>query len=239
MSDLVVSNLSAQLDAFHLSVSELSVQGGEIVAVIGRSGCGKSTLLHSLAGFVQQSAGNVLVGGKNLAAVAPEKRRMALVFQRSSLFSHLSVQENVEFGLKCQGVASPLRKGKAAEWLTRLGISELASRRPHQISGGQAQRVALARAFAVGFPVLLLDEPFSALDVDLRTQLHPLLKNLVKETSVSALLVSHDKSDVITCAERVVVMENGKIIEQGRVAEVQRQPQSAYAKEFFKREEPE
>ena len=152
---------------FEASLDHLEIAPGTIACLMGRSGSGKSTLLNAIAGFIP-AGGEIFLRQRPLHLLPPEKRCMALVFQRSALFPHLNVSGNVEFGLKLQGVPSEERARRSMAWLDRLGMSELGSRRVSEISEGQAQRIALARALAPGFPVLLLDEPFSALDVQTR-----------------------------------------------------------------------
>lgn len=183
---LLVQNLHARVGEFEAFLDHLEITPGTIACLMGRSGSGKSTLLNAIAGFIP-SEGEIFLGQVPLHTL-PEKRRMALVFQRSALFPHLTVLGNIEFGLRLQGVAAEERTRSAIAWLARLGLPEIAARRISAISEGQAQRVALARALAPGFPVLLLDEPFSALDVQTRNELRPLLKKLVQEQGVSALL---------------------------------------------------
>lgn len=192
---LVIQNLKVRRGGFQLEVPHLSLAEGEILGVSGASGSGKSTLLEAVAGFLPVEQGDILIDGKNLLPLPPEKRRIAMVFQKSYLFSNLTVLENVAFSYRVKGMARKERELKAMQWLERLAVSSLAGRRIHEISGGQAQRVALARALATQFPVLLLDEPFSALDADLRADIRILVSRLVVEEKIACVLVSHDPKD--------------------------------------------
>jgi ABC-type Fe3+/spermidine/putrescine transport system ATPase subunit len=208
---LSVEKLSAANGAFTIAVDSLAVAPGKIRAVMGKSGSGKTTLLHALAGFLPCRSGTISAGGVRVEKLPPEKRRMALVFQQGALFPHLSDFGNIEFPLRFQKVEAAERRRRVEEWLGRLGIADLAARLPHEISGGQAQRVALGRALITGFPVLLLDEPFSAVDSATRAQLRTVLRRLVTESNVAALLVTHDPEDARAVADGVVTLEAGRV----------------------------
>ncbi len=214
---LVVKSLKVNSGGFLVAVEALDVKPGEIVAVMGPSGAGKTTLLHAIAGFLPLDAGTIRVGGVPLEKLPPEKRRMAMVFQSGALFPHLTIRANVEFPLRVRGVGRAERRERAGRWLARLGIPELAERFPHEVSGGQAQRAAFGRALNAEFPVLLLDEPFSALDSATRKQLRLVLRELVRESGVAALLVTHDGEDAAAIADRVLVLRNGAVESFGGV----------------------
>jgi ABC-type sulfate/molybdate transport systems ATPase subunit len=184
---------------------------------MGPSGAGKTTLLQALAGFFP-SEGSIRLGDRDLHPLPPERRRIALVFQRASLFPRLRAWENVAFGLRMQGVSRGEQRRRAEEWLERVEIRELSDRLPHQLSEGQAQRVALARALAPGFPVLLLDEPFSALDPPVRRALREVLGRLVRESSIAALFVTHHPEDALGLCENISFLENGRIRWSGPAA---------------------
>ncbi len=209
MNGLELENLVVRRGSFTAQWEALTIAPGTIAALTGASGSGKTTLLEAIAGFVP-STGVVRVNGEDVSAWPPERRRVGLVFQRSSLFPHWNVEDNVAFGLRIQGMGKGDRRRIAAEWLARVGLDGFGSRRISQLSEGQAQRVALARAFATGFPVLLLDEPFSALDATTRGELRERLKGLVRETGLAALLVSHHPEDVAALADRAYRQENGR-----------------------------
>lgn len=207
---LEISNFACHRKGFLLQVPHLKVDEGSITCVVGHSGCGKSSLLLAIAGFLSLEHGEITVSKQNLASLPPERRRVGLLFQRPALFSNLNVTKNIEFGLRVQGIAKSDRHQITSKWLARLRIEELANRFPHELSGGQAQRVALGRALAVGFPVLLLDEPLSALDPPLRRELRMLITSLVKQANVCCLWVSHDPLD-INVATRIMVLEQGRV----------------------------
>ncbi len=221
---LTINNLHLQLGKFSLSVSLIEVASGEILSVIGPSGSGKSSLCLAIAGFLPIMDGIIVSPTNNrLQTLPPERRGVGIVFQRPALFPLMSVRENIEFGLRVRGITRLARRAISEKWLARLQIEELADRMPFELSGGQAQRVALARVFAVGFQVLILDEPFSSLDPPLRKSLRELVSQLVKEHGVSCLMVSHDKEDVVSLSHRAVVLEKGKPSYLGNLAEGRRE----------------
>jgi ABC-type Fe3+/spermidine/putrescine transport system ATPase subunit len=215
MSTLKVEYLRARVGTFEVTMPRLDVAPGQIVCLVGKSGSGKTTLLNAIAGFLPTSAGSVAFGSEDLTPLAPEKRRMAMVFQKGALFPHLTVSQNVEYGLAVQRVAKAERERQAREWLDKLEIGELGARYPHEISVGQAQRVGIARALAVRFPVLLLDEPFSALDPSTRASLRLKLRQLVTESKTCALLVSHFPEDLKEIADHAVCLSDGKVMWAG------------------------
>ncbi len=215
MSGLRVEYLRSRVGTFEVTVPRLDVAPGQICCLIGKSGSGKSTLLNTVAGFVDALQGTVSFNGEDLTGVPPEKRRMAMIFQKGALFPHLTVAGNVEYGLAVQKIAKPERREKAQRWLERLQIPELSGRYPHEISVGQAQRVGIARALAVGFPVLLLDEPFSALDTGTAGSLRKLLREVVTEAQVCALLVTHHIDDIKELADFAVSLSGGKVMWAG------------------------
>lgn len=196
------------LDDLHLELS-----AGELVTVLGPSGCGKTTALRILAGFEKPTAGRVLISGEDVTAVSPNRREIGMVFQAYSLFPNLSVQDNVEYGLRIRRVRRESRARRAGELLEMCGLAHLADRFPHQLSGGQQQRVALARALAVEPSVLLLDEPLSALDAIVRSQIRDEIRRLQQQLGITTLFVTHDQEEALAVADRVAVL-NGGVIEQ-------------------------
>jgi molybdate transport system ATP-binding protein len=206
----------------------------EVVAVLGPNAAGKSTFLAALAGLIPLERGRVALDARvledtELAIHLPaEERPVGVVFQDSLLFPHLSVLDNVGFGLRCRGRSRADARRAAAAWLERLSAGDLATLRPSQLSGGQAQRVALARALAVQPALLLLDEPLSALDVSARPELRRLLRAQLAEFAGVKLLVTHDPIEALALAERLVVIERGRVVQAGSAAEVAGQPRSAY-----------
>jgi molybdate transport system ATP-binding protein len=213
---------------------DLAVADGEVLAVLGPNGAGKSTVLRVLAGLLAPDAGRIAVDGEvwdDVAArvhVPPHQRRLGMVFQDYLLFPHLSVLENVAFGLRTRGVRHAEARDRAAGWLARVGLAELADRRPGQLSGGQAQRAALARALATDPAVLLLDEPLSALDARTRLTVRAELRHHLAEFAGSTVLVTHDPVDAMALADRVVVVEDGRVVQEGTPVEVSRHPRTDY-----------
>ncbi|MDO5067555.1 MAG: ABC transporter ATP-binding protein [Propionibacteriaceae bacterium] len=197
---------------------DMVVEAGELATVLGRSGCGKTTLLRIVAGLLTPGRGSVVLGGCDITALPTERRRISLVPQEGALFPHLSVARNVGFGLRRS------EQGRVPELLELVGLGELASRMPHEISGGQAQRVALARALAVEPELVLLDEPFSALDSASRVQLRSELRHLLKRTGTTAVLVTHDQEEALALSDRVVLMAEGRVIQTGTPQQVYQQP---------------
>ena len=213
---------AVQSSSFRLQVDELQVAPGEIVGVMGKSGSGKSTLLTALGGFLPQTSGQVEVDGEDRSLLPPERRRLAYVFQKNTLFPHLSLLRNVAFPLEVAGKKPAEWRGPVEGWLRRFGLLALKDRLPHEVSGGEAQRAALARALVSGFKVLLFDEPFSALDPKLRRELRTLVKEVVTENGLSALWVTHDLEDV-SIFSRVVVLEAGQVAWTGPASDLPRE----------------
>ncbi len=200
-----------------------SAEPGDVVAVVGPNGAGKSTLVHALAGL-QAAAGSAVLDGRELFGLPPQQRDVGLVFQDRRLFPHLTAVENVAFGPRARGTDRRTAHQRAATWLARLGIDELAGRKPRELSGGQAQRVAIARALATDPQLLLLDEPFASLDVGVAATLRIELAAHLQDFAGVTLLVTHDALDAQTLANRVVVIEDGRIVQQGTPGEVAARP---------------
>ncbi len=216
MGKLTLKNLKVQRKSFEVVIPQLTVESGTILGVMGKSGCGKSTLLNAIAGFETLMEGEVVFDNKVLSLLPAEKRKVAIVFQRPALFSHLTVIENVCFGLKIKNMSLNEQREKAKYWLSKLDIVQLAERYPFELSGGEAQRVALARSVVVEFPVLLLDEPFSALDAQLKSLARTAVKEIIKELKLATILVSHDLEDLEALADEFCIMESGKITGWGK-----------------------
>jgi ABC-type sulfate/molybdate transport systems ATPase subunit len=223
-------SLSASIRAvrgtFDLDV-HLTAEPGRTLVLLGPNGAGKSTVLAALAGTVP-SEGAILINGRAVSDVETARRRVGYVFQDYLLFPHLTVIENVAFGPRAQGVARPVARATAAGWLERLGIPELADRRPTHLSGGQAQRVALARALASGPELLLLDEPLAALDVEVRGEVREELARHLREWGGLTIVVTHSLDDVAALADDVVVLENGRETQRSTVRELVRSPATPY-----------
>jgi len=200
-----------------LAVDDLSlrVPPGSLTALLGPSGCGKSTTLSLLAGLQHPDSGDVRVDGVSVLAVSAERRAVALVVQKPLLFPHLSVAQNVGFGLRMRGVDRRRRSRLVAEMLDRVQLPELADRRVGELSGGQEQRVALARALVLQPRVLLLDEPFSQLDAGLRVQMRALVRRLHGESDVTTLFVTHDQAEAVEVADTIALMQEGRLAGHG------------------------
>ncbi len=219
--------------AFVLDVA-ISADPGQVLAVVGPNGAGKSTLLRVLAGLVPLTAGRVVLCGRAVADAAqgvhlpPYERSVGLLFQDYRLFPHLSARDNVAFGLRARGTPRGPARAAADAWLSRLGLDGLGDRRPAALSGGQAQRVALARALAVDPALLLLDEPLAALDAGTRAAVRGDLRRHLAAFPGPALLVTHDPLEAMTLADRLVVLERGRVVQSGSPADVARRPRTGY-----------
>ncbi len=215
------------LDGFDLTMAP-----GELVALLGPSGCGKTTTLRLLAGLEDADGGRVVVGGDDITHVTANKRNMGMVFQAYSLFPHLTVQQNVAFGLRLRGVDKAEQQRRAIEMLELVGLSTQADRYSHQLSGGQQQRVALARALAINPQVLLLDEPLSALDAKVRAQLRDQIRRIQLEVGITTLFVTHDQEEALAIADRVGVMKDGRLEQLAPPTEVYARPATSFVAEF-------
>ncbi|WP_367318609.1 ABC transporter ATP-binding protein [Streptomyces sp. HUAS ZL42] len=211
---------------------DLSVQPGELLALLGPSGCGKTTALRMLAGFEHPDAGEVLVDGRDVTHVPAHRRDAGMVFQSYSLFPHLSALDNVAFGLRMRKVRTSERRSRAAELLDLVGLGDKGVRFPHQLSGGQQQRVALARALALRPRVLLLDEPLSALDAKVRLTLREEIRRLQQELGITTLFVTHDQEEALSMADRVAVMRAGRLEQCAAPPELYGRPATAFVAEF-------
>jgi len=217
-----------------VSGAGLDVEAGEILALVGESGCGKTTLLRVIAGLEVPDSGTVRLGHRPVTGpdwVAPERRGVGMVFQDFALFPHLTVIDNVAFGLG--SLPRRERRERGARMLERVGLSGYEDRYPHQLSGGQKQRVALARALAPGPGLLLLDEPFSNLDVPLKATLREELASVLRAASVTTLLVVHEVDDVFFLADRIAVMRDGRVVQSGPPEEVHAAPRDEYVARLF------
>ncbi len=211
---------------------DLTVQAGELVTLLGPSGCGKTTTLRLLAGLEDADAGQITVGGADVTRLPASKRDMGMVFQAYSLFPHMTVKQNVSFGLRLRRIGSAQRDRRAMEMLELVGLVTQADRYPHQISGGQQQRVALARALAIEPQVLLLDEPLSALDAKVRAQLRDQIRRIQLEVGITTLFVTHDQEEALAISDRVGVMQEGRIEQLAPPTEVYSRPATPFVAEF-------
>jgi putative spermidine/putrescine transport system ATP-binding protein len=211
---------------------DLTLEPGQLVALLGPSGCGKTTTLRLLAGLEDADSGRVVVAGRDLTHVPANKRDMGMVFQAYSLFPHMTVRQNVAFGLRLRRVGAAERDQRAVEMLELVGLAQQASRYPHQLSGGQQQRVALARALAIEPQVLLLDEPLSALDAKVRAQLRDEIRRIQLEVGITTLFVTHDQEEALAIADRVGVMREGHLEQLAPPTEVYSRPATSFVAEF-------
>ncbi|MGO1054406.1 ABC transporter ATP-binding protein [Crossiella sp. CA198] len=212
---------------------DLRIADGEFFALLGPSGCGKTTLLRTIAGLEQANAGTITIGDNNVTAVDPGKRGVAMVFQDYALFPHMTVAENIGYPLRVRGQSKAAQREVAESTSAGLSLAGLLERRPAQLSGGQQQRVALARAIAMGAEVLLLDEPLSNLDARLRLEARTFLKRLQRELGITTVFVTHDQAEALALADRIAVMESGKIRQLGSPREVFQRPASVFVANFI------
>lgn len=212
---------------------DLSITQGSFVALLGASGCGKTTLLRTLSGFTPATAGSITVKGQNIQHEPPERRGMAMVFQSYALWSHMSVAQNIGYGLKLRKVPRDDIQRRVAGLLDMLGLHGYGERPVSELSGGQRQRVALGRALAVEPQILLLDEPLSNLDARIRLQMRHEIRAIQRQLGVTAILVTHDREEAMVMADQVVVLEQGRIAQTGSPEEVFQRPRSPYVASFM------
>ncbi|MCW5223359.1 ABC transporter ATP-binding protein [Verminephrobacter aporrectodeae subsp. tuberculatae] len=234
MSFLELKGLSKRYDnVVVVAPSNLCVDQGEFVCLLGPSGCGKTTTLQMVAGFVRPTSGRILLDGADITDVQPNRRGLGIVFQRYALFPHMTVAENIAFGLEMQGIAAGERRQRVGAMLDLVRLSTMAGRYPRELSGGQRQRVALARALTIQPPVLLLDEPMGALDAKLREEMQIELRALQHRVGVTTIMVTHDQAEAMTLADRVVLMNKGCIEQIDRPFEMYERPNGRFSSTFL------
>jgi sulfate/thiosulfate transport system ATP-binding protein len=211
----------------------LDVESGSLTALLGPSGSGKSTLLRIIAGLEQPDSGSVRIEDREVTGVAPQKRGIGFVFQHYAAFKHMSVRDNVAFGLRIRREAKPAIKARVDELLEIVGLTGWADRYPAQLSGGQRQRMALARALAISPRVLLLDEPFGALDANVRAELREWLRRLHDEVHVTTVLVTHDQEEAMSIADRLAVLDHGRIQQIGSPRDLYERPANPFVMKFL------
>jgi putative spermidine/putrescine transport system ATP-binding protein len=211
---------------------DLDVSGGEVVALLGPSGCGKSTLLRIVSGFIRQSQGRVLFDGQAVDHLSPRERGVGIVFQNYALFPHMTVAENVAYGLQAHKWPREKIAPRVTAMLDLVHMSEFAERKPRQLSGGQQQRIALARCLAIDPKVLLLDEPFGALDKNLRLDMQIEVKRLQREYGITTILVTHDQEEALSMADRIAVMARGRIEQVSSPTEIYDKPATLFVNQF-------
>jgi putative spermidine/putrescine transport system ATP-binding protein len=219
-------------DVVALDGISLALDEGEFVSLLGPSGCGKTTALRLVAGFDRPDSGRIVVEGRDMTRVPPNRRNMGMVFQAYSLFPNMTAERNVQFGLKVRSVEKEERARKVAELLELVGLGQAGTRYPHQLSGGMQQRVALARALAIEPRVLLLDEPLSALDAKVRVQLREEIRRIQLRLGITTIYVTHDQEEALSVSDRVAVLSHGRIEQVGPPAEIYGSPATPFVAEF-------
>ena len=219
----------------HVALNQVSltIKKNELFALLGSSGCGKSTLLRILAGFETATSGKILVDGEDLSRIPPYRRPVNMMFQSYALFPHMSVEANVAFGLRQEGVPKNEIRDRVDDALDLVQMKKYARRKPHQLSGGQQQRVALARSLVKRPKLLLLDEPMSALDKKIRQKTQLELVNIIEKVDVTCIMVTHDQEEAMTMASRLAVMSDGEVIQVGAPSQVYEYPNCRFTAEFI------
>jgi putrescine transport system ATP-binding protein len=231
---LRIEHLTKDFDGYKaVNDVSLDIAKGEIFALLGSSGCGKSTLLRMLAGFETPTAGRIVLDGKDLARLPPFERPMNMMFQSYALFPHLSVWDNIAFGLRRDGLPKPQVAERVEAMLKLVQLGKFAKRKPHQLSGGQQQRVALARSLAKQPQLLLLDEPLGALDKKLREETQIELVNIIEQVGVTCVMVTHDQEEAMTMASRIAIMSEGRFLQVGAPAEIYETPATRFVADFI------
>lgn len=218
-----------------LNSASFSLDRGKILCILGPSGCGKTTILNSIGGFIKIDEGDIILGGENITSLNPEQRAVSTVFQSYGLFGHKTVIENVEYGLKFKKIPKSERRKKALDVLVAVGLNGYEKRHIGELSGGQQQRVALARSLVVNPRLILLDEPFSNLDENLKESMRQEIKRLVKHFNMTTILVTHDQEDAFTIADKVILMSEGNIVQDAHPIELYNSPNSVFSLDFIGR----
>lgn len=234
MATLELKNITKRFGDFTaVKDFNLQVKDGEMIALLGGSGCGKTTTLRMIAGFTDPTEGIILVDGKNIGKIPPYKRNIGIFFQNYALFPHMTVFENVAFGLKLQKLPKTEIEQRVSDILSMVKLFGLEKRYPRELSGGQQQRVALARALVTRPSILLLDEPLSNLDAKLRVEMQVEIKRIQKELGITTIIVTHDHEEAVSLADRVIVMNTGQILQVGTPYEIFDKPNSAFIADFM------
>lgn len=212
---------------------EFTIEQGEFITLLGPSGCGKSTLLRSIAGLNDIDAGEIWVDGQNITQLAPQKREIGMVFQSYALFPNMTVTDNIGFGLKMKGIGSKQAQNDIAKFIELVELNGKEKYYPHELSGGQRQRIALARALVMQPRILLLDEPLSALDAKIRKNLRQQIRKIQKELNLTTVFVTHDQEEAMLMSDRIFLMNQGEIVQQGRPEEIYTQPKNEFVAGFM------
>lgn len=234
MSYLIIDKVTKKFDGtVVLNEISLAVERGELVTLLGPSGCGKSTLLRCIAGLNEVDGGRILLNDRDITYLAPRKRGVGMVFQSYALFPNMTVYENIAFGLKMQGLKGDRIAARVREMIDLVGLAGKEESYPRELSGGQQQRVALARSMIVEPDVLLLDEPFNALDAKIRKTLQMELKNIQKKSGMTMIFVTHDQEEALTISDRIFVINEGRVVQSGKPLEIYSQPASEFVARFI------
>ncbi|MBQ2867325.1 MAG: ABC transporter ATP-binding protein, partial [Firmicutes bacterium] len=234
MATLELKNITKRFGDFTaVKDFNLTVEDGEMIALLGGSGCGKTTTLRMIAGFTEPTEGSIFVAGKEMGKIPPYKRNVGIFFQNYALFPHMTVFENVAFGLKLQKLPKAEIEQRVSEILSLVKLYGLEKRYPRELSGGQQQRVALARALVTRPSILLLDEPLSNLDAKLRVEMQVEIKRIQKELAITTIIVTHDHEEAVSLADRVIVMNAGQILQVGSPYEIFDKPNSEFIADFM------
>ncbi|MDR0139315.1 ABC transporter ATP-binding protein [Metabacillus idriensis] len=235
MKKVELKNVSKSYDTKNNVIKDINVviEPGEFFVLVGPSGCGKSTMLRMIAGLEELSGGDLVIGGKKANSLPPSKRDLSMVFQNYALYPHLSVEENITFGLHTKKIKKAEQKQRCEEAAEMLGLSELLKRKPRQLSGGQRQRVALARAIVTHAPICLMDEPLSNLDAKLRAKMRSEIRQIQRKLGITMIYVTHDQTEAMTMADRMMILNNGDIQQIGKPLEIYNQPENTFVASFI------
>jgi putative spermidine/putrescine transport system ATP-binding protein len=234
MSALVIESLKiAYGNTVAVKNLDLTIAQGQLVSLLGPSGSGKTSVLRAIGGYLAPASGSIKIGGRDITRDPPQIRDMGMVFQNFVLFPHMTVLGNVEFGLRTRGIGRPERRRRVFEALEMVQMACFSDRLPFQLSGGQQQRVALARALVIRPAVLLMDEPMGALDAKLRAQAQEEIRTVQREVGVTTILVTHDQQEAMAMSDRIVVMRDGEIMDEGDPGRLYREPRNAFTAEFL------
>ncbi|GHG97061.1 ABC transporter ATP-binding protein [Pseudodonghicola xiamenensis] len=236
MKSLELINIRKEYgEAIAVADMNMQIQRGELVSLLGPSGCGKTTTLRMVAGFIAPTSGSVVLDGRDVTDLAPYERNTALVFQSYALFPHMTVAQNVGFGLEMRKVGKADREAQSLEALKRVRLDHLADRYPRQLSGGQQQRVALARGLVLNPAIFLLDEPLSNLDAKLRGEVRSEIRSLQQSLELTTLMVTHDQEEALTMSDKLVLMEGGKVRQAGTAQDLYERPADSFVADFVGR----